>query len=69
MELDPDIVLLLFLPPLLFNAAYFTSLRDLRQNTRPIMLTSIGLAFMFGKPPTEAQREAFRNRKKKEPTS
>lgn len=26
---------------------------------------SIGLAFVFGKPPTEAQREAFRNRKKK----
>jgi sec-independent protein translocase protein TatC len=30
---------------------------------------SIGLAFLFGKPPTEAQREAFRNRKKKQPTS
>ncbi|MEJ7732602.1 MAG: twin-arginine translocase subunit TatC [Polyangiaceae bacterium] len=26
---------------------------------------SIGLAFLFGKKPTEAQREAFRNRKKK----
>ncbi len=26
---------------------------------------SIGLAYVFGKPPTEAQREAFRNRKKK----
>jgi CPA1 family monovalent cation:H+ antiporter len=42
-ELDPDIVLLLFLPPLLFSAAYFTSLRDLRRNTRPIVLTAIGL--------------------------
>jgi sec-independent protein translocase protein TatC len=30
---------------------------------------SIGLAFIFGKPPTEAQREAFRNRKKKQPES
>ena len=45
-QLDPDIVLLLFLPPLLFNAAYFTSLRDLRQNTRPIVLTSIGLVLV-----------------------
>ena len=29
-ELEPDLVLLIFLPPLLFNAAYFSSLRDLR---------------------------------------
>lgn len=28
---------------------------------------SIGLAFFFGKKPTEAQREAYRNRKKKQP--
>lgn len=27
---------------------------------------SIGLAYLFGKPPTEAQRAAFRNRKKKQ---
>src|SRR5262249_23065119 len=26
---------------------------------------SIGLTYLFGKPPTEAQREAYRNRKKK----
>ena len=30
---------------------------------------SIGLAYFFGKPPTEAQREAFRNRKKKKATA
>ena len=48
-ELDPDIVLLLFLPPLLYGAAFFTSLRDLRANARPIALLAIGvvLATMF----------------------
>ena len=42
-ELDPDLVLLIFLPPLLYGAAFFTSLRDLRRNARPIALLSIGL--------------------------
>jgi len=42
-ELDPDLVLLLFLPPLLLNAAYFSSLRDLRANLRPIVLSAVGL--------------------------
>ena len=41
-ELDPDLVLLIFLPPLLYGAAFFTSLRDLRRNARPIALLSIG---------------------------
>jgi Na+/H+ antiporter len=42
-ELDPDLVLLIFLPPLLYGAAFFSSLRDLRNNARPIALLSIGL--------------------------
>ena len=41
-ELDPDLVLLIFLPPLLYGAAFFTSLRDLRRNARPIALLAIG---------------------------
>lgn len=41
--LEPDFVLLFFLPPLLFLAAYLTPLRDLRANLRPIGLLSIGL--------------------------
>ena len=41
-ELDPDLVLLIFLPPLLYGAAFFTSLRDLRDNARPIALLSVG---------------------------
>jgi monovalent cation/hydrogen antiporter len=45
-ELDPDLVLLIFLPPLLFNAAYFTSVRDLRTYARAITLTSIGLVLL-----------------------
>jgi CPA1 family monovalent cation:H+ antiporter len=42
-ELDPDLVLLVFLPPLLYSAAFFSDLRALRSNLRPISLLSIGL--------------------------
>ena len=33
-ELDPEVVFVLFLPPLLFSSAFFTSWRDFRQNLR-----------------------------------
>jgi monovalent cation/hydrogen antiporter len=42
-ELEPDIVFLLFLPPILFGAGYFTSIRDFKANLRAISLLSIGL--------------------------
>jgi Na+/H+ antiporter len=42
-ELEPDIVFLLFLPPILFGAGYFTSIRDFKANLRAIGLLSIGL--------------------------
>jgi Na+/H+ antiporter len=42
-ELPPDIVLIGFLPPLLYSSAFFTSLRDLRANIRPIGLLALGL--------------------------
>jgi Na+/H+ antiporter len=42
-ELEPDIVFLLFLPPILFAAAYFTPIQDLRANVRPILLLAVGL--------------------------
>jgi CPA1 family monovalent cation:H+ antiporter len=45
-ELDPDLVLLIFLPPLLYGAAFFTSLRDLRRDARAIALLSIGLVLV-----------------------
>jgi CPA1 family monovalent cation:H+ antiporter len=41
--LEPDLVLLVFLPPLLFEAAFGTPLRDLRANLWPIARLSIGL--------------------------
>jgi CPA1 family monovalent cation:H+ antiporter len=42
-RLHPDLVFLVFLPPILWSAAYFTSLRDFRQNLRPISLLAVGL--------------------------
>src|SRR5882672_9929545 len=42
-RLDPDLVFLIFLPPVLWSAAYFTSLRDFRANLRPITLLAVGL--------------------------
>lgn len=41
--LDPELVFLFFLPPLLFPAALFTSWRDFRLNLRPITLLAVGL--------------------------
>jgi Na+/H+ antiporter len=41
--LAPDLVFILFLPPILFAAAYFTPIRDFRANLRPILLLAIGL--------------------------
>ena len=41
--LEPDLVLLVFLPPLLFSAAVETPIRDLRANLVPIARLSIGL--------------------------
>ena len=46
LELPPDVVLFAVLPPLLYSAAFFTSLRDLRQNALPISLLSIGLVIV-----------------------
>src|SRR6188472_4262322 len=42
-DLPPDIVFLLFLPPILFGAAYFTPIRDFKANLRAILLLAIGL--------------------------
>jgi CPA1 family monovalent cation:H+ antiporter len=42
-RLNPDIVFLVFLPPILWAAAYFTSFREFRANLRPISLLAVGL--------------------------
>ncbi|MDQ3850248.1 MAG: Na+/H+ antiporter [Actinomycetota bacterium] len=41
--LDPEVVLVIFLPPLLYGAAFFANLGDLRENLRGITLSSVGL--------------------------
>ena len=42
-QLPPDLVLIAVLPPLLYGAAFFTSLRDLRENAGAISLLAVGL--------------------------
>jgi monovalent cation/hydrogen antiporter len=42
-ELQPDLVLLVFLPPLIYDASLDTSARELRTHWRPIMLLAVGL--------------------------
>jgi monovalent cation/hydrogen antiporter len=41
-QIDPDLVLVLFLPPLLLSGAYFTVWRDFRANLRIILGLAIG---------------------------
>jgi CPA1 family monovalent cation:H+ antiporter len=41
--LAPDLAFVLFLPPLLYSAAFDTSVRDLRAHLRPILSLAIGL--------------------------
>jgi CPA1 family monovalent cation:H+ antiporter len=45
-ELDPDLVLVIFLPPLLYVSAFMADLRALRADARSLSLTSIGLVLM-----------------------
>jgi len=65
--LDPQLVFLLFLPPILYAAGYFTSWRDFRTNLVSITLLAVGLvvattaavaavvvALVPGVPPTAA---------------
>jgi Na+/H+ antiporter len=42
-QLDPELVLVIVLPPLLYSAAFFSSLRELRDNVKEISLLAIGL--------------------------
>ena len=42
LELDPDLVLVLFLPPLLMASAYFTAWRDFRADLRIILQLAVG---------------------------
>jgi Na+/H+ antiporter len=42
-RLQPELVLVVFLPPLLYSGAFFASLRDLRADARTISLMATGL--------------------------
>jgi monovalent cation/hydrogen antiporter len=42
-ELDPELVLVIFLPPLLYSAAFFANLHDIKRDMRSISLLAIGL--------------------------
>jgi monovalent cation/hydrogen antiporter len=45
-ELDPELVLVIFLPPLLYVAAFFADLRAIQADARALSLTSIGLVLV-----------------------
>src|SRR3954463_11091014 len=42
-EIAPEYIFLVFLPPLLYHAALLTSWREFRANIRPISLLAVGL--------------------------
>src|ERR1700753_1451825 len=42
LELPPELVLLLVLPPLIYSASVATSWREFKSNLRPIILLSVG---------------------------
>src|ERR1041384_6857392 len=46
LKLNPEVVLLFVLPPLLYPAALFTSWRDFRANLTPILWLAIGLVLV-----------------------
>jgi len=45
LHLDPEIIFLIFLPPLLYEAAWYTSWNDFWKWKRPIALLAFGLVF------------------------
>lgn len=44
-EIEPELVFLIFLPPILASAAFFTPMRDFKKNLRSILLLAVGLVF------------------------
>jgi Na+/H+ antiporter len=46
LELDPNLIFFVFLPPLLYIQAFYTSWRDFRFYLRPILLLAIGLVII-----------------------
>src|SRR2546422_11020792 len=48
LELDPDIVFLVVLPPLLYVSAFLTPIRDFKTNLKNISSLAIGLVAVRG---------------------
>jgi monovalent cation/hydrogen antiporter len=44
--LNPEVILVLFLPPLIYSSAWLTSWREFRANLRPILQLSLGLVLV-----------------------
>src|SRR4029079_12286423 len=45
LKLDPDIIFLVFLPPILYDAAFRTSWRDFKKEIRTISALAVSLVF------------------------
>jgi len=45
-RLNPNVVLVVFLPPLVYGAAFFANLGDMRANLRGLTLSSVGLVLV-----------------------
>src|SRR5260370_945264 len=44
--LNPELILVLFLPPLIYSSAWLTSWREFRANLRPILQLALGLVLV-----------------------
>jgi len=44
--LDPDLVLVLFLPPMLYSSAFFANLQDIRNGIRVVTVNAVGLVLV-----------------------
>jgi monovalent cation/hydrogen antiporter len=44
--LDPDLVLVIFLPPLLYSSAFFANLQDIRTGIRVVTVQAVGLVLV-----------------------
>jgi monovalent cation/hydrogen antiporter len=42
-KLDPEVVLIVFLPPLLYGSSIFANFNNLRANPRAVTLSTVGL--------------------------
>jgi Na+/H+ antiporter len=45
-RLNPSVVLVIFLPPLLYGAAFFANLNDIRSRLRPVTISAVGLVLV-----------------------